>query len=83
MCNMLSYKEFYIWLEGYLYGKLENKHIDILPIVEKMGNVKDENEFDLDKFRHLGNKRNSGLQPVVVPSIKQDDDLGHPPRIVM
>jgi hypothetical protein len=80
---MLSYKEFYIWLEGYLYGKLENKHIDILPIVEKMGNVKDENEFDLDKFRHLGNKRNSGLQPVVVPSIKQDDDLGHPPRIVM
>lgn len=80
---MLSYKEFYIWLEGYLYGKLENKHIDISPIVEKMGNVKDENEFDLDKFRHLGNKRNSGLQPIVVPSIKQDDDLGHPPKIVM
>jgi hypothetical protein len=79
----MTHKEFYIWLEGYLYGKLENKHIDISPIVEKMGNVKDENEFDLDKFRHLGNKRNSGLQPVVVPSIKQDDDLGHPPRIVM
>ena len=39
---MLSYKEFYIWLEGYLYGKLENKHIDITPIVEKMGKVKDE-----------------------------------------
>ncbi len=39
---MLSYKEFYIWLEGYLYGKLENKHIDITPIVEKMGEVKDE-----------------------------------------
>ena len=41
---MLTYKEFYIWLEGYLYGKLENKHIDITTIVEKMGQVKD-NEF--------------------------------------
>jgi len=38
----MNYKEFYIWLEGYLYGKLENKHIDIAPIVEKMGQVKDE-----------------------------------------
>ena len=39
---MLSYKEFYIWLEGYLYGKLENKHIEITPIVEKMNLVVDE-----------------------------------------
>ena len=39
---MLSYKEFYIWLEGYLHGKLENKHIDICPIVEKMNSVVDE-----------------------------------------
>jgi hypothetical protein len=38
---MLNYKEFYIWLEGYLHGKLENKHIDIFPIVEKMGQVKE------------------------------------------
>lgn len=38
----MTHKEFYIWLEGYLYGKLENKHIDITPIVEKMGEVKDE-----------------------------------------
>ncbi len=38
----MTHKEFYIWLEGYLYGKLENKHIDITPIVEKMGQVKDE-----------------------------------------
>jgi hypothetical protein len=41
---MLSYKEFYIWLEGYLHGKLENKHIDITPIIEKMGQVKEETE---------------------------------------
>ena len=38
----MTHKEFYIWLEGYLYGKLENKHIDITPIVEKMGMVKDD-----------------------------------------
>jgi len=39
---MLSHKEFYIWLEGYLHGKLEDKNIDITPIVEKMGQVKEE-----------------------------------------
>ena len=38
----MTHKEFYIWLEGYLHGKLESKHIDITPIVEKMGQVKDE-----------------------------------------
>lgn len=38
----MTHKEFYIWLEGYLYGKLENKQIDITPIVEKMQLVKDE-----------------------------------------
>ena len=27
----MTHKEFYIWLEGYLYGKLENKNIDIEP----------------------------------------------------
>lgn len=43
----MSYKEFYIWLEGYLYGKLENKHIDIAPIVEKMGEVKDEQKIGI------------------------------------
>ena len=36
---MLTYKEFYIWLDGYLTDKLENKHIDITPIVEKMNHV--------------------------------------------
>ena len=38
----MTHKEFYIWLEGYLYGKLENKNIDISPIVEKMSEVKEE-----------------------------------------
>jgi hypothetical protein len=82
---MINHKEFYIWLDGFLtnrsWATIKVKDIEV--IKEKMLQVKDENEFDLDKFRHLGNKRNSGLQPVVVPSIKQDDDLGHPPKIVM
>jgi hypothetical protein len=43
----MTHKEFYIWLEGYLYGKLENKHIDITPIVEKMGEVNDEPKFGI------------------------------------
>ena len=38
----MTHKEFYMWLDGYLTGKLENKHIDIVPIVEKMNEVKDE-----------------------------------------
>ena len=50
----MTYKEFYIWLEGYLYGKLENKHIDITPIVEKMGKVKDVKvETTMLPFQHI------------------------------
>ena len=55
----LTYKEFYIWLEGYLYGKLENKHIDMTPIVEKMGMVKsDEQKWieDFKKYREIKNE---------------------------
>jgi hypothetical protein len=37
----MTHKEFYIWLEGYLHGKLENKNVEIGPIVKKMGEVKD------------------------------------------
>jgi hypothetical protein len=44
---MLSYKEFYIWLEGYLTGKLENKNIEITPIVEKMSKVTDEQKLGI------------------------------------
>ena len=43
----MTHKEFYIWLEGYLYGKLENEHIDIAPIVEKMGKVTDEQKLGI------------------------------------
>ena len=50
----MTHKEFYIWLEGYLYGKLENKHIDITPIVEKMGQVKEERvKTNMLPFQHI------------------------------
>lgn len=40
----MTHKEFYIWLEGYLHGKLENKNVEIGPIVQKMGQVKESNQ---------------------------------------
>jgi len=44
---MLTYKEFYIWLDGYLTNKLENKHIDIAPIVEKMNQVDEKEQVSI------------------------------------
>jgi hypothetical protein len=76
----MTHKEFYIWLEGYLHGKLENKNIGIAPIVEKMQEVK-----DVDPF--FPNPRT--VVPIQVPTphnpFKEDgyDDLGTPPKIVM
>jgi len=79
---MITYKQFYSWLEGYLYGKLENKHIDIAPIVEKMKEVTD--DFDLEKFSNLSKTRQQYFNPISVPlTTKDEDDLGKPPRIVM
>ena len=71
----MTHKEFYIWLEGYLYGKLENKHIEITPIVEKMGQVKD-NEFksNMLPFQNI---------PIPINAFKSEDHLGYPPKIVM
>jgi hypothetical protein len=37
----MTHKEFYVWLDGYLTGKLGDTHIAIGPIVEKMKEVKD------------------------------------------
>jgi hypothetical protein len=78
----MTHKEFYIWLEGYLHGKLENKNIDIAPIVEKMGEVK-----DLDPFFSNPKINVPRFEPVPLPPnpFKDDgyDDLGAPPKIVM
>lgn len=77
----MTYKEFYIWLDGYLHGKLENKHIDIAPIVEKMGEVNEEPVFDIDKWKHLSSKQISSLPITIKPD--DNDEFGKPPKIVM
>ncbi len=63
---MLNYKEFYIWLEGYLEGKLENKVIPISPIVEKMNQViSDEQKWvnDFKKYRNTSNQPSIEIKP--------------------
>ncbi len=45
----MTHKEFYIWLQGFLHGKLEDKTIDIAPIVEKMDLVKKSSKIDISE----------------------------------
>ena len=41
-------------------------------------------DFDLEKFSNLSKNRQQYFNPISVPlTIKDDDDLGKPPRIVM
>ena len=47
----MTHKEFYIWLEGYLHNKLENEHISIVPIVEKMSHVVSDEQKWIDDFK--------------------------------
>jgi hypothetical protein len=72
---MLSYKEFYIWLEGYLTGKLEDKNIDISPIVEKMNEVKDIDPF----FPHPRTTVPSPFNPIIMPLKDNGSDPHKPP----
>ena len=66
----MTHKEFYIWLEGYLHGKLENKHIDIEPIIQKMGQVKEEKtKSDLLPFQHI---------PIPINPLPKTDPYGPP-----
>jgi hypothetical protein len=75
---MLSYKEFYIWLEGYLAGKSEN--IDIEPILKKMVEVKDFDPF----FPNPSTTIPKTFNRIKVPLFNADEDeLGKPPKIVM
>ncbi len=79
----MTHKEFYFWLEGYLYGRLEDKHIPITPIVEKMNEVKDVDPF----FPRPRTLTPPTFEPIpVAPNPFKDDghdDLGKPPKIVM
>ena len=78
----MTYKEFYIWLEGYLHGKLNDENVDINPIVDKMLKVK-----DVDPFFSNPKINVPRFEPVPIPPnpFKDDgyDDLGKPPKIVM
>jgi len=54
----MTHKEFYVWLEGYLTGKLENKTIEITPIVEKMGEVMSDEQKWIDDFEQYKKIKN-------------------------
>ena len=43
----MTYKEFYYWLDGYLTNKIESEKINIAPIIEKMGQVKDNDKIGI------------------------------------
>ena len=48
----MTYKEFYFWLEGYLHGRLEDERLEIAPIIEKMGQIKNDNNISIaEPFR--------------------------------
>ena len=66
----MTHKEFYFWLEGYLHGRLENEHIKITPIVEKMGEVK-----DVDPFFSTTRNVVPHLQPISIPTPKNPFDI--------
>ena len=88
----MTHKEFYIWLEGYLYGKLENKHIDITPIVEKMNEVKDDTRIGISEPYSIPipvnpfPRRDDPFKPpyeVYCGTNKQDDNSDRPPKNVI
>jgi hypothetical protein len=71
----MTHKEFYHWLEGYLYGRLEDEQLPITPIIEKMGEVKDTDSFFPNPTRTT---IPSPFEPIIVP-LKKDDDPYKPP----
>ena len=76
----MTHKEFYIWLDGYLTGRLDSNIVDVNLIVNKMKEVKNDLDFDLTQLRN--NKQTSPFNPVTIP-LGEKDDLGYPPKIVM
>jgi hypothetical protein len=43
----MTHKDFYFWLEGYLHGRLEDERLEIAPIIEKMGQIKNDNNIGI------------------------------------
>jgi hypothetical protein len=71
---MITYKEFYIWLEGYLHNKLENKKIEILPIVEKMQQVVDKTMADImDRRKNEFHNLPINVEPKLIRKDDKED----------
>ena len=86
---MLSHKEFYFWLDGYLSAKSKEDnngnvyYMDVFPIIEKMKKVEEEDLPRIFTKRGCETKNKLyGINPVEI-NIKKDNDLGYPPKIVM
>jgi hypothetical protein len=81
---IMTHKEFYYWLEGYLHEKKISSYDEavtfLLVIKEKMNEVKEVSPF-------FPNSRTTIPIQIPVPNnpFKDDgyDDLGAPPKIVM
>lgn len=84
----MTYKEFYIWLDGYLSAKSKEENdgnvyfMNIHPILKKMEEVNDDYSLDLSKI-HITRKEYSPFRTVVLPPSDDDNELGRPPKIVM
>ncbi len=66
----MTYKEFYIWLEGYLHGRLEDEKLLITPIVEKMGMVKSDEQKWIDDFNKYRTIKN---EPIIITEEKSPE----------
>lgn len=60
----MTHRQFYIWLDGYLTGKLEDTHIAIGPIVEKMGEVISDEEKWINDFKSY--RKMETLNPIKI-----------------
>ena len=60
----MNYKQFYIWLDGYLTGKLGDTHIAIGPIVLKMGEVISDEEKWINDFKSY--RKMETLNPIKI-----------------
>jgi hypothetical protein len=66
----LTYKEFYIWFEGYLQGRLEDRQLPITPIVEKMNMVKSDEQKWIDDFKKYREIKN---EPIIITEDKSPE----------
>ena len=66
----MTHKEFYIWLQGYLYGKLDDGTVSIKPIIQKMELVKEDNKIGITEPYKI---------PIPVNPFPVKDDPYRPP----